>query len=131
MWVAHVRVTHIFLFTKFLETEERSLTNLEMQNLNEYNWPERSLSYLCRSFDQLYRGQEYEEALPVIHIGFSDFTLHPEAPEFYATYKMLNVKNHLLYSDKGAKSLGQQRKIKHIGLIGSPVMTGGSFMQFL
>mgnify|MGYP006945420349 CR=1 FL=1 len=49
-----------------------------------------------RAYDQLYRGQKYEEALPVIHIGFLDFTLHPESPEFYATYQMLNVKNHLL-----------------------------------
>lgn len=77
-----------------------TLINLEMQVANEYNWAERSLSYLCRSFDQLYSGQNYMDALPVIHIGFLDFTLHPEDPEFYATYKMLNVKNHLVYSDK-------------------------------
>ena len=76
------------------------LINLEMQVLNEYNWPERSLSYLCRSYDQLFQGQEYEEALPAIHIGFLNFTLHPSNPEFYATYQMLNVRNHLLYSDK-------------------------------
>ena len=66
------------------------LINLEMQVLNEYNWPERSLSYLCRSYDQLFQGQEYEEALPAIHIGFLNFTLHPSHPEFYATYQMLN-----------------------------------------
>ena len=77
-----------------------TLINLEMQVLNEHNWPERSLSYLCRAYDQLYRGQKYEEALPVMHIGFLDFTLHPLNPEFYATYKMLNIKNHLVYSDK-------------------------------
>lgn len=71
-----------------------TLINLEMQVANEHNWPERSLMYLCRSFDQLYRGQEYEEALPVHHIGFLDFTLFPEYPEFYATYRLLNVKNH-------------------------------------
>ena len=76
------------------------LLNLEMQVLNEYNWPERSLSYLCRSYDQLFAGQDYETALPAIHIGFLDFTLHPSHPEFYATYQMLNIKNHLLYSDK-------------------------------
>ena len=33
------------------------LINLEMQVANEHNWPERSLIYLCRSFDQLERGQ--------------------------------------------------------------------------
>lgn len=77
-----------------------TLINLEMQVANEHNWPERSLIYLCRAFDQLQRGQEYEEVLPVIHIGFLDFKLFPEETEFYSTYKMLNVKTHGLYSDK-------------------------------
>ena len=79
---------------------DNKLINLEMQVANEYNWPERSLSYLCRAYDQLHSGDEYAEILPVIHIGFLDFTLHPTSPEFYATYQMLNVKNHLVYSDK-------------------------------
>lgn len=79
---------------------DNTLINLEMQVANEHNWPERSLSYLCRAFDQLQRGQEYEEALPVIHIGFLDFKLFPEETEFYATYRMLNVKTYGLYSDK-------------------------------
>ena len=77
-----------------------TVINLEMQLANEHNWPERSLMYLCRSFDHLSRGQNYEEALPVYHIGFLDFTLFKDSPEFYATYKLLNVKNHYLYSDK-------------------------------
>lgn len=76
------------------------LINMEMQLNNKYDWPERSLSYLCRNYDQLYRGQEYREVMPVYHIGFLDFTLFPDKPEFYATYKMLNVNNHHLYSDK-------------------------------
>ena len=74
--------------------------NLEMQVENKHNWPDRSLAYLCRSFDQLYRGQEYEEALPVIHIGFLDYTLFPDAPEFYARNMLMNVKNHRIYNDK-------------------------------
>lgn len=82
-----------------------TLMNLEMQVANEHNWPERSLMYLCRAFDQLYRGQKYEEALPVYHIGFLDFTLFPEYPEFYATYKLLNVKNYSLYSSKFSLSV--------------------------
>ena len=42
-----------------------------------------------------------DATLPVIHIGFTDFTLFPENPEFYATYRMINVKNHAqVYSDK-------------------------------
>ena len=77
------------------------LLNLEMQVKNEFNWAERSLTYLCRAFDQLQRGQEYEDTLPVIHIGFTDFTLFPANPEFYATYRMINVNNpSQVYSDK-------------------------------
>ena len=82
-----------------------TLINLEMQVANEHNWPERSLMYLCRAFDQLYRGQKYEDALPVYHIGVLDFTLFPEYPEFYATYKLLNVKNYSLYSSKFSLSV--------------------------
>ena len=70
------------------------LLNLEMQVKNEFNWTDRSLSYLCRSFDQLQSGQEYEDILPVIHIGFTGFTLFPKEPEFYATYQMINIRNH-------------------------------------
>ena len=66
-----------------------ALINLEMQVLNKYNWPERSLSYLCRSFDQLNTGDYYQSTKPAIQIGLLDFTLFPEHPEFYATYKLM------------------------------------------
>lgn len=89
-----------FILDINVKLNDDTVINLDMQVANEHNWPERSLIYLCRAFDHLYRGQEYEEALPVYHIGFLDFTLFSDAPEFYATYKLLNVKNHYLYSDK-------------------------------
>lgn len=74
--------------------------NLEMQVADEHDWPERSLSYLCRSFDQLNESEAYRKAKPVIHIGFLNYTLFQDAPEFYAKYYMINVKNHRIYSDK-------------------------------
>ncbi len=77
-----------------------AIINLEMQLENQKNWEERSLSYLCRSFDRLNSGEDYFKAAPAIHIGFLNFTPFPDAPEFYATYKLLNVKNHRLYSGK-------------------------------
>ena len=76
------------------------IINLEMQVINEHNWPDRSLNYLCRCFDSLEKGDSYTSAHPVIQIGLLNFTLFPEYPEFYATYKFLNVKNYTLYSDK-------------------------------
>ena len=74
--------------------------NLEMQVENHLDWPSRSLSYLCRSYDQLKMGEMYRDIKPVIHIGFLDFTLFKEYPEFYAQYKMMNVKKGYIYSDK-------------------------------
>ncbi len=78
---------------------DNTLINLEMQVINKHNWSNRSISYICRSFDQLYRGQGYQEARPVIHISFLDYTLFPDVPEFYAIHKIMNIKNHHIYSD--------------------------------
>ena len=68
--------------------------NLEMQVLNEGDWVDRSLSYLCRAYDDLQHGEDYSEAKCAIHIGILGFTLFKDVPEFYASYKMMNVKNH-------------------------------------
>lgn len=77
----------------------RTLINLEMQIANQLNWRNRSVMYLCRSFDQLNHGQDFSESKPVIHIGFLDYSLFPDYPEFYASYKLINIKNHRKYSD--------------------------------
>ena len=74
--------------------------NIEMQVLNTKDWPERSLTYLCRSFDNLESGNDYINVMPVIHIGILDYTLFPKYPEFYAHYAMMNIINHNIYSDK-------------------------------
>ncbi len=73
---------------------------IEMQVLNLGNWPERSLGYLCRSYDGLNKGQNYLDAKPVVQVSFLDFTLFKDAPDFFATYMFMNVKNHKIYSDK-------------------------------
>ena len=77
----------------------RGSINLEMQVANKLNWQNRSLIYLSRSFDSLNRGYDYLEVQPAIHIGFLDYTLFQDHPEFYATYKLMNMKNHHIYSD--------------------------------
>lgn len=70
-----------------------------MQIANQLNWTNRSVLYLCRSFDIPEHGEDYREIKPAIHIGFLDYTLFEEYPEFYATYKLTNVKNGHIYSD--------------------------------
>ena len=83
-----------------IKLNNNSYINLEMQVINQHNWTDRSLFYLCRTFGQLDKGNEYTELLPTTHIGFLDFTLFPDYPEFFATYKLLNTKNYHMYSDK-------------------------------
>ena len=91
-----------FVLDLALTINDSLYLNLEMQLYNDGYWPERSLSYTCRSFDNLNRGTNYQDVLPVLHIGFLDFTLFPEHPEFVAEYKMMNTNplHHNIFSDK-------------------------------
>lgn len=43
---------------------------VKRDNMDEYNWPDRSISYASRNFDQLKRGEYYINAKPVHSIGF-------------------------------------------------------------
>lgn len=108
--VVSVEITNPIMLGESAESKEmrldinvllnnRTLINLEMQVTNRLNWKNRSVIYLCRSFDSLARGQDYDQAKSVIHVGFLDYTLQKNCPEFYATYKLLNVKNYQKYSD--------------------------------
>jgi len=91
-----------FVLDLALTINDNLYLNLEMQLYNDGYWPERSLSYTCRSFDNLNRGAKYKDVLPVLHIGFLDFTLFPEHPEFVADYKMMNTnpQHRYFFSDK-------------------------------
>ena len=89
-----------FILDIRINLNNEQLIDLEMQMSNEYNWPERSISYAARSFDQLNSGEEYKEVLPVHSIGFLNFTLFEDQPEFFAAYELRNKKTGHLYSSK-------------------------------
>ena len=89
-----------FILDIRVNLNNEQLIDLEMQMSNEYNWSERSISYAARSFDQLNSGEEYKEVLPVHSIGFLNFTLFEDQPEFFATYELRNKKIGHLYSSK-------------------------------
>ncbi len=89
-----------FVLDVEVTVNKKTHLDLEMQVINYGNWKQRALSYLCRSFDNLTRGSNYIDLAPAVHIGFIDFSLFEDAPEFYATYKMKNIKNNRIYTDK-------------------------------
>lgn len=101
-----------FFLDIWILLDNRMRVNLEMQIINAGNWVERSQCYLCRSFDKLNKGGNYKDVLPAIQIGILDFTLFPDAPEFFATYRLMNVKSHKIYSDKLRLSVLDLRQIK-------------------
>ena len=77
-----------------------SLINLEMQIKNEGNWPERSLCYLCRAFDNLDKGAPYLDVMPAHHIGILNFSLPHVQKQFYSHYYMINETTQEIFSDK-------------------------------
>lgn len=89
-----------FVLDVALLLNDDTYINIELQLIDYGNWPERSVGYLCRSYDNLNRGDDYIDTKPATHIGILDFTLFEEYPEFFASYRLLNVKNHNEYTSK-------------------------------
>ena len=83
-----------------LRLNNNELINIEMQVSDFDNWPERSITYLGRTFDQTKAGDDYSNITTTIHIGILDFNLKHLTPEFYSEFKLINVRNHEIYSDK-------------------------------
>lgn len=83
-----------------LDLNNNTTINLEMQVRFQDFWTDRSLGYLCRTYDNLTKGDNYKNSPTAIHIGIIDFDLFPEHPEFYSTYKLVNVKNLQTYTSK-------------------------------
>ncbi|MBQ0043372.1 MAG: Rpn family recombination-promoting nuclease/putative transposase [Lachnospiraceae bacterium] len=77
-----------------------TIYNLEMQVVNNYDWPERSVTYLCRCFDKMTVGEKYIEKCGAYHISFLDYSLFPDEPEFCADYRIANVGNGRIYTSK-------------------------------
>lgn len=71
-----------------------------MQVANLGNWPERSLTYLCRMFDQLKSGDDYQNIKKTLHIGILDFTPEDFPQVLYSNYFLYNPETKHKYSDK-------------------------------
>lgn len=65
--------------------------NIEMQVSKQEYWKERSLSYLCRTYDNLDSGEEYDKVIPAIQISILDFDLFENVEELLSKYYLMNV----------------------------------------
>lgn len=75
--------------------------NIEMQVSKQSYWKERSLTYLCKTYDNLESGQDYDEAVPAIQISILDFNLFDDVEELLSRYYLINEnpEYHNRYSD--------------------------------
>lgn len=83
-----------------VEVNHTQLINLEMQVENLGNWPERSLTYLCRMFDHLKSGEDYKNVKKTLHIGILNYTPKDFPKVLYSDYFLYNPKTGHKYSDK-------------------------------
>lgn len=83
-----------------LELNDNRILDIEMQVIDRGNWPERSLTYLCRTFDQLEKGEEYLDVKETIHIGILNFTPQGFPEKLYLEYYFYNLDTAHKYSDK-------------------------------
>ena len=60
----------------------KTVVNIELQVQPQKYWNNRSLTYLCRLFDNLKKGASYSDVMPAYHIGILDFTLFPNTLSF-------------------------------------------------
>lgn len=93
---------------------DNQIINIEMQVQDLGDWEERSLTYLCRSFDQLNAGDEYKDVLKTVHIGILDFTPKNFPKELFSEYYMYNMKNGHRYSDKFSISMLQLSQLENL-----------------
>ncbi len=83
-----------------VELNDEKTIDIEMQKDNYNNWQYRSVSYLCREYDNLEHGDDYSQVKPIYQIGFLNFTLFEDHPEFFAKYQLRNAKDNHLYTDR-------------------------------
>ena len=76
--------------------------NLEMLVVNRHDWPERSIGYLSRMYNNLQKGDQYIDTKPAIHIGILNFSPFEEQPIFYSRNLLIDVIQHRIYSSKFA-----------------------------
>lgn len=75
---------------------------IEMQVSKQKYWKERSLTYLCKTFDNLDSGQDYYDVVPALQISILDFDLFKDVEELCSKYYLMNVnpEYHNCYSDR-------------------------------
>ena len=83
-----------------LTLNNNEVLNIELQVYPDKHWIRRSILYLGRTYDSIGLGENYSQLKPTTLFCITDQELVENAiPEFYAKYRLSNLKNHQLYTD--------------------------------
>jgi predicted transposase/invertase (TIGR01784 family) len=84
------------------QIDGRKIMNIELQMLLSTDstwWINRSLLYLCRTYDNLEGGADYTKIRPSMQVSIVCKDLFSDVePEFYAQYYLENVRNRHVYT---------------------------------
>lgn len=87
------------IFDIYVMLNNQKQIHLELQVINQSFWTNRSLYYLCKGFNNLNSGENYNKIQPLIQIDILDFDLFEGCEEFFSTYHLANDKTGHIFSD--------------------------------
>lgn len=80
--------------------DNKQLVDIELQVVDYGNWPDRSVTYGARAFDNVQKGRDYSTVVPVTQVGIMGYTVNPENPLFYYTNAFMREQNNKVFTDK-------------------------------
>lgn len=75
-----------------------NIMDIELQMYYDAYWEQRSVLYLCRTYDTLDSGEDYKQLKPATFVAIVPKPLFPDHPEFYSKFLLLNEKYHYPYT---------------------------------
>ncbi|MBO6310941.1 MAG: PD-(D/E)XK nuclease family transposase [Oribacterium sp.] len=74
------------------------IMDIELQVYHDAYWKQRSLLYLCRTYDSIGQGDKFNLLKPATFVAIMSEALFPEYPEFYSRFYLTNEKYNYPYT---------------------------------
>ncbi len=98
----------------------REIINIEVQAYHDTYYPRRATIYLGRAYDSLEGGEDYRLLKKTTHISIVTEPLFPANPEFYAKFKLMNVRTHEVFNEQIALNVLDLSQLIHINESSDP-----------
>ncbi len=82
----------------FLLMNDNTRINIEMQVASTDYYMDRALLYACRAYDNLERGEEYQQLKPVVHISLLANTPRNGERKFYSENRLCDTRDGKIYT---------------------------------